>query len=183
MPLGFHFLLLPGRRMTPWTQVYNPTGSELLSTLLAAMPLVVLLGGLAMLGWSAPRAAASGLVAAIVLAIWIYGMPWRSAVAAALYGVCFGLFPIGWIVLGAVFLYVLTVDSGEFEKVKASVVSLSPDHRIHAILIAFCFGAFVEGAAGFGTPVAISGALMIGAGFPARWAAVLALIANTAPAA
>jgi lactate permease len=169
--------------MTPWTQVYDPTGFELLSTLLAAMPLVVLLGGLAVLGWSAPRAAASGLVAAVVLAICIYGMPWRSTVAAALYGACFGLFPIGWIVLGAVFLYVLTVESGEFEKVKASVVALSPDHRIHAILIAFCFGAFVEGAAGFGTPVAISGALLIGAGFPPLEAAGLTLIANTAPVA
>src|SRR4051812_24141648 len=169
--------------MTPWTQVYDPTGFELLSTLLAAMPLVVLLGSLAVLGWSAPRAAASGLVAALVLAIWIYGMPWQSAVAAALYGACFGLFPIGWIVLSAVFLYVLTVESGEFEKVKASVVALSPDHRIHAILIAFCFGAFVEGAAGFGTPVAISGALLIGAGFPPLEAAGLTLIANTAPVA
>src|SRR3954464_15747092 len=127
MPLRFYFYLLSVPRMTPWTQVYDPTGFELLSTLLAALPLVVLLGSLAVLGWSAPRAAGSGLVAALVLAICIYGMPWRSAVAAALYGACFGLFPIGWIVLGAVFLYVLTVESGEFEKVKASVVALSPD--------------------------------------------------------
>src|SRR3954469_12033272 len=183
MPLHSHVFLLSGLCMTPWTQVYDPTGSELLSTLLAAMPLVVLLGGLAVLGWSAPRAAASGLVAALVLAICIYGMPWRSAIAAALYGAGFGLFPIGWIVLGAVFLYVLTVDSGEFEKVKASVIALSPDHRIHAVLIAFCFGAFIEGAAGFGTPVAISGALLIGAGFPPLEAAGLTLIANTAPVA
>src|SRR3954451_6332786 len=183
MPLHSHVFLLSGLCMTPWTQVYDPTGSELLSTLLAAMPLVVLLGGLAVLGWSAPRAAASGLVAALVLAIWIYGMPWRSALAAALYGACFGLFPIGWIVLGPVFLFVLTVEAGEFDKVKASVIALSADHRIHAILIAFCFGAFVEGAAGFGTPVAISGALLIGAGFPPLEAAGLTLIANTAPVA
>src|SRR3954466_6976060 len=169
--------------MTPWTQVYDPTGFELLSTLLAALPLVVLLGSLAVLGWSAPRAAASGLVTGLVLAIWIYGMPWQSAVAAALYGACFGLFPISWIVLGAVFLYVLTVESGEFEKVKASVVAISPDRRIQALLIAFSFGAFLEGAAGFGTPVAISGALLMGAGFPPLYAAGLTLIANTAPVA
>ncbi len=167
----------------PWTQVYNPAYSELLSTLLAATPIVVLLGTLGLLGWSAPRAAAAGLFTALAVAIGVYGMPWQSALAAAGYGACFGLFPIGWIVFAAVFLYVLTVDSGEFEKVKASVVALSPDQRIQALLIAFCFGAFIEGAAGFGTPVAISAALLIGTGFPPLYAAGLALIANTAPVA
>ncbi len=166
-----------------WTQVYNPTGSEVLSTLLAAAPVIALLGSLGLLGWSAPKAAALGLATALAVAIGVYGMPWQSAVAAAGYGACFGLFPIGWIVLAAVFLYVLTVEAGEFEKVKHSVVALSPDHRIQALLIAFCFGAFVEGAAGFGTPVAISGALLIGAGFPPLQAAGLTLIANTAPVA
>ena len=167
----------------PWTQIYDPTGSPVLSTILAAAPLVVLLGTLGLLGWSAPRAAASGLVTALAVAIGVYGMPWKSAVAAATYGACFGLFPIGWIVIGAVFLYLLTVESGQFEIVKSSVVALSPDHRIQALLIAFCFGAFVEGAAGFGTPVAISGALLMGAGFPPLEAAGLTLIANTAPVA
>ena len=162
---------------------YNPTGSEVLSTLLAAAPVIALLGSLGLLGWSAPKAAALGLATALAVAIGVYGMPWQSAVAAAGYGACFGLFPIGWIVLAAVFLYVLTVEAGEFEKVKNSVVALSPDHRIQALLIAFCFGAFVEGAAGFGTPVAISGALLIGAGFPPLQAAGLTLIANTAPVA
>jgi lactate permease len=166
-----------------WTQAYNPTGSEVLSTLLAAAPVIALLGSLGILGWSAPKAAALGLATALAVAIGVYGMPWQSAVAAAGYGACFGLFPIGWIVLAAVFLYVLTVEAGEFEKVKTSVVALSPDHRIQALLIAFCFGAFVEGAAGFGTPVAISGALLIGAGFPPLQAAGLTLIANTAPVA
>ena len=117
------------------------------------------------------------------MAIGVYGMPWQSALAAAGYGACFGLFPIGWIVFAAVFLYVLTVEAGEFEKVKASVVALSPDQRIQALLIAFSFGAFIEGAAGFGTPVAISAALLIGTGFPPLYAAGLALIANTAPVA
>jgi lactate permease len=167
----------------PWVQTYNPTGSEVLSTLLAAAPVVVLLGALGLLGWSASRAAAAGLVTALAVAIGIYGMPWQSVAAAAGYGACFGLFPIGWIVFGAVFLYVLTVEAGEFEKVKASVMALSADQRIQALLIAFSFGAFIEGAAGFGTPVAISAALLIGTGFPPLYAAGLALIANTAPVA
>jgi lactate permease len=123
------------------------------------------------------------LATALAVAIGVYGMPWQSAVAAAGFGACFGLFPIGYIVLAAVFLYVLTVEAGEFDTVKSSVVALSPDHRIQALLIAFCFGAFVEGAAGFGTPVAISAALLIGAGFPPLQAAGLTLIANTAPVA
>ncbi|MCC7085235.1 MAG: L-lactate permease [Pirellulales bacterium] len=167
----------------PWTQNYNPTGSALLSTLLAAASIVVLLGTLGIVGWSAPRAALAGLITALGVAIGVYGMPWASAAAATGFGVCFGLFPIGWIVLVAVFLYVLTVETGEFEKVKASVVALSPDRRVQALLIAYCFGAFLEGAAGFGTPVAISAALMIGAGFPPLYAGGLALFANTAPVA
>jgi lactate permease len=166
-----------------WTQVYNPTGSALVSTLCAAAPVVVLLGTLGLLGWSAPRAAAAGLATALGVAIGVFGMPWRMALAAAGYGASFGMFPIGWIVFAAVFLYVLTVESGEFEIVKASVVALSPDQRIQALLIAFCFGAFIEGAAGFGTPVAISAALLIGTGFPPLYAAGLALVANTAPVA
>lgn len=166
-----------------WTQDYNPTGSPWLSTLLAALPIVVLLGLLGLRGWSAPRAAAAGLVTALAVAIAVYGMPARMAGAAALYGACFGLLPIGWIVLAAVFLYNLTVAAGQFEVVKASVAALSGDRRVQAILIAFCFGAFIEGAAGFGTPVAISAALMIGAGFTPLYAAGLALLANTAPVA
>ena len=167
----------------PWTHVYDPTGSEFLSTVLAAAPIVVLLGALGLLGWSAPRAAAAGLITALVVSIGVYKMPWQSAVAASGFGAAFGLFPIGLIVLMAVFLYVLTVDTGEFEKIKHSVMALSPDRRVQALLIAFSFGAFMEGAAGFGTPVAISAALMIGAGFPPLYAAGLSLIANTAPVA
>lgn len=166
-----------------WTQVYNPTGSAVLSTLLAAGPIVVLLGLLGCFGCSAPKAAAAGLATALAVAGFAYGMPWSAAAASAGYGACFGLFPIGWIVLGAVFLYWLTVETGEFDKVKSSVAALSPDRRIQALLIAFSFGAFLEGAAGFGTPVAISAALMIGAGFRPLEAAGLALIANTAPVA
>src|SRR3990172_13407686 len=101
-----------------WTQIYNPTGSVIISTLLAAAPVVVLLGTLGLLGWSAPKAAAAGLVTALAVAIGVFGMPWQSALAAAGYGACFGLFPIGWIVLAAVFLYVLTLEAGGFLKVK-----------------------------------------------------------------
>ena len=166
-----------------WTQNYDPVGSEWISTLLAAAPIVVLLGTLGLFGWPAPRAAAAGLLTALAVSIGVYGMPASSALAATGFGAAFGLFPIGLIVLMAVFLYMLTVETGEFEKVKHSVMALSPDRRIQAILIAFSFGAFMEGAAGFGTPVAISAALMIGAGFPPLYAAGLALIANTAPVA
>lgn len=166
-----------------WTQSYNPLDAAWLSTLAAAAPVVVLLGALALAGWSAPRAAVAGLFTALAIAIGVYGMPWQTALAAAGYGACFGFFPIGWIVFTAVFLYILTVETGAFEVVKASVVAVSPDRRLQALLIAFSFGAFLEGAAGFGTPVAISGALLMGTGFPPLYAAGLTLIANTAPVA
>ena len=167
----------------PWLQVYDPLNSPFLSTFVAALPIVVLLG---LLGWghvSAHLAAAAGLVTALVAAVVVFHMPATTAMAAAADGAAYGLFPIGWIVVMAIFLYALTVDTGQFEVVKRSVASLSPDRRIQALLIAFSFGAFVEGAAGFGTPVAISSALLIGAGFPPLQAAGMALIANTAPVA
>jgi lactate permease len=166
-----------------WTQVYDPLGSTWLSTLVAALPIVLLLGSLGLLGWSAPRAAALGLASALGVAVLVYHMPWQMAVASAVYGAAFGLFPISWIVLAAIFLYSLTVKTGQFEIVKSSVAGLSADRRLQALLIAFSFGAFIEGAAGFGTPVAISAALMIGTGFSPLHAARLALIANTSPVA
>jgi lactate permease len=167
----------------PWLQVYDPLNSPILSTLVAALPIVVLLG---LLGWghvSAHVAAAAGLFTALIAAIFVFRMPAVTAMASAADGAAYGLFPIGWIVVMAIFLYALTVETGQFEVVKRSVASLSPDRRIQALLIAFSFGAFVEGAAGFGTPVAISSALLIGAGFPPLQAAGMALIANTAPVA
>ncbi len=151
--------------------------------MLAALPIVVLLGLLGLFRWPAPRAALAGLATALAVAVWVFGMPGEMALAAAAYGACFGLFPIGWIVLTSVFLYTLTVEAGQFEKIKSSVANLSPDRRIQALLIAFNFGAFMEGCAGFGAPVAISSALMIGIGFPPLYAAGLALLANTAPVA
>ena len=165
-----------------WVQLYDPLDSAWLSTLLAALPIVVLLG-LLVIGQSAPRAAVVGLIVALLVSVIGFGMPASAAIASAAYGACFGLLPIGWIVLAAVFLFHLTVRAGQFEVVKHSVAAISPDRRMQALLIAFSFGTFIEGAAGFGTPVAISAALMIGLGFSPLYAAGLALIANTSPVA
>jgi lactate permease len=182
-----------GPTFMSWTQNYDPLGSPVFSTLMAALPVVVLLGLLATGRVSAPRAALAGLVAAWLIAVFVFipreakvvGLaPWAATMfAAALNGAAFGLLPIGWIVLSAIFLYNLTVDAGQFDLVKHSVVTLSADRRLQALLIAFSFGAFVEGAAGFGTPVAISAALLMGAGFKPLPAAGLSLLANTAPVA
>ena len=166
-----------------WSQVYDPLGSPLLSTLLATLPLIALLGLLAGCGWSAHAAAAAGLATAVVIAVGVVGMPADAAAAAALHGAAFGLFPIGWIIVTAMFLYQLSAASGGLDCMKRSVTRLSADHRMQALLIAFSFGAFLEGAAGFGAPVAISAALLTGSGFPAVEAACIALIANTAPVA
>jgi lactate permease len=166
-----------------WIQVYDPLNSGWLSTLVAALPIVGLLVTLAFFEWRAQWAALTGLSFALLVAIAVYGMPARSAAATAVYGAAYGLFPIGWIILNAVFLYNIAVASGTFETVKRSVAVLSPDRRIQALLIAFSFGAFIEGAAGFGTPVAISAALLMGLGFTPLYAAGLALIANTSPVA
>jgi lactate permease len=166
-----------------WSHAYDPFGSPLLSTLVAMLPLAVLLGLLAIAGWTAQRAAVAGLLTALAIAIGAVGMPADAACAAAVHGAAFGLFPIGWIIVTAMFLYSLSVESGALEIMKRSVTRLSADHRVQALLIAFSFGAFLEGAAGFGAPVAISAALLTGAGFPALEAACLALIANTAPVA
>ena len=169
--------------MTPWIQVYDPLASPWLSTLAAALPIVLLLVALGVLQWRAHMAALAGLAAAIVVSVAVFGMPVGTVTATALYGAAYGFLPIGWIVLNAVFLYNLTVATGQFEVVKSSVGRLSSDRRIQALLVAFSFGAFIEGASGFGTPVAICAALMIGLGFTPLHAAGLALIANTAPVA
>jgi lactate permease len=180
-----------------WTQTYDPLSSEIGSALLAALPILLLLGLLATGRVSAQTAALAGLLAAFLTAViayvpemegsgsrWDRTLAWApTMLAAAGNGAAFGLLPIGWIVLAAIFLYSMTVETGQFDIVKHSVASLSEDRRIQALLIAFSFGAFVEGAAGFGTPVAISAALMMGAGFPPLYAAGLALLANTSPVA
>ena len=149
-----------------WTQVYAPLGSIWLSALVAAIPVVVLLGALAFFHVKAHWAALLGLGIALAIATGVYGMPVRHGRrSAALYGAAFGLLPIGWIILNAIFVYDITVKTGEFEVVKETIAGLAGDRRIQALLIAFSFGAFIEGAAGFGTPVAISAAMLIGLGF------------------
>jgi lactate permease len=167
----------------PWIQVYDPLGNAWLSTAAAAFPIVLLLVALGVLEWRAHIAALTALVSALAVSIVVYGMPVGNAAATALYGAAYGFLPIGWIILNAVFLYQLTVATGQFEIVKTSVGRLSNDRRIQALLVAFSFGAFIEGAAGFGTPVAISAALLMGLGFTPLYAAGLSLIANTAPVA
>jgi L-lactate permease len=166
-----------------WTQIYNPLGNLLVSALVASLPVVILLGLLAFFHVRAHLAAIAGLVISLIVAITVYGMPTPLAVAAAANGAAYGLFPIGWIVLSAIFVYDITVETGKFETVKHTVANLASDRRIQALLIAFSFGAFIEGAAGFGTPVAISAAMLIGLGFKPLQAAGLALIGNTAPVA
>jgi lactate permease len=169
--------------MVTWTQNYNPSGSIVLSAIVSALPVFVLLGLLAGSRMRAHWAALCGLATAMVIAIFVHGMPWELTLSAAFLGAATGLFPIGWIVLTAIFVYDITVETGQFDVVKRHVATISSDRRVQVLLIAFSFGAFIEGAAGFGTPVAISAAMLIGLGFKPLQAAGLALIGNTAPVA
>lgn len=167
-----------------WTQNYTPVFNSLAaSTLIAATPAAVLLCSLAFFHVRAHRAALAGLATVLLAAVTVYHMPMQMALAAAGYGALYGLLPIGWIVLNVIFLYDIAVKTGQFEIVKQSIAGISPDRRIQVLLIAFCFGAFIEGAAGFGAPVAISAAMLIGIGFRPLQAATLSLIGNTAPVA
>jgi lactate permease len=166
-----------------WSQNYAPLGSAAVSALVAVLPVVTLLGLLAFWHVRAHFAALAGLCVAALIAITVYRMPPQLTLAAAAYGAAFGLFPIGWILLNAIFIYNISVESGQFAVLQKQLSGVSRDRRIQALLIAFSFGAFVEGAAGFGAPVAITGALLIGIGFRPLEAAKLALIGNTAPVA
>jgi L-lactate transport len=166
-----------------WQQNYTPLGSLPLSALVAALPIFTLLILLGILRKPAWIAALSGLAATILVAVFWYHMPLGKVAGATTYGAAFGLFPIGWIVIWAVFLYRLTLDTGKFEAIKHSIGSLTQDRRLQALLIAFAFGAFVEGAAGFGTPVAVASAMLAGLGFSPFYAAAICLLANTAPVA
>jgi lactate permease len=166
-----------------WSQVYDPVGSAAISTLLAALPVVVLLGALGVLRLQAHVAALLGLGTSLLIAIAVFGMPASMAVASAAYGAAYGLFPIGWIVLNVIFLYQLTNERGLFATLRGSISTVSRDQRLQLLLVAFCFGAFFEGAAGFGTPVAVTAAILMGLGFTPLAASGLSLIANTAPVA
>jgi lactate permease len=166
-----------------WQQGYDPLHNPVLSTTVAAVPIVVLLGALGVVRLKAHYAAAAGLVAALGVAILVFGMPISMAGRAALNGVGFGLLPIGWIIFNVLFLYQLTLECGQFKILQDSIEALTDDRRLQLLLIAFCFGAFFEGAAGGGTPVAVTGAILIGLGFSPLQASALSLIANTAPVA
>src|SRR5437867_372225 len=172
-----------GTSVMHWTQVYNPLGHWWLSTLIATLPILVLFGLLAGLKVKPHWCAIAGASTAVIVAVVFFKMPWILAAMSFGYGVAFGLLKIAWIVLAAVFLYDISVETGQFEIMKESVAGITADRRLQVLLVAFCFGAFIEGAAGFGAPVAIAGAFMIGLGFKPFHAAALNLIANTAPVA
>ncbi|MDA7027374.1 L-lactate permease [Bacillus sp. CLL-7-23] len=167
-----------------WTQDYTPLGNNLLlSSLAALIPILYFFWALAIKRMKGHTAGSTTLLITVVLAIFIYGMPAEKAVMSATQGAVYGLLPIGWIIVTSVFLYKLTVKTGQFEVIRSSVLSITDDRRLQALLIAFSFGAFLEGAAGFGAPVAISAALLVGLGFNPLYAAGICLIANTAPVA
>ena len=177
-----------------YLQNYNPVGNFWLSVIIAAVPILTLLyflalhphkakNGQKLLGIYAPYAAAIAALVALLVCLFVMKMPTTTTGAAFGLGVISGLFPIGWIIFGAIFLYIMTVVTGKFEIVKDSIAGITADRRLQALLVAFCFGAFIEGASGFGTPVAVAGAIMVGLGFRPLTAAVICLIANTAPVA
>jgi lactate permease len=173
-----------------WVQIYDPLrklasiGPEyVLSAIVAGIPLYLLFYMLAVRRTPGHKAAAVGTLSALILAIFVWGMPAKMAISSTIMGACFGLFPIIWIVITAVWIYNMTVESGEFEIIKNSLASLTDDRRLQAIFIAFAFGSFIEGTAGFGTPVAITAAMLVGLGFNPIYAAGICLIANTAPVA
>jgi len=167
----------------PWPQAYDPLHNTWLSALLASLPILILLGSLALLRIKAHFAALLGLAASLSLALFVLAMPADKALWAAGLGAAYGLFPIGWIIINIIFLYQLTQAKGSFAVMRDSLTGITRDRRLQVLLIAFCFGAFFEGAAGFGTPVAVTAAILIGLGFRPLQASGLSLIANTAPVA
>jgi lactate permease len=167
-----------------WQHNYEPVGGSLaLSAVIAAIPIVVLFVMLGVLRKAAWVSAVAALVSAFIVSVAAYGMPADLAVISTIYGAAYGVFPIAWIVFASIMLYRLAVDTGKFEVIKDSVGSLTDDRRLQAMFIAFSFGAFIEGAAGFGAPVAVSGAMLAGLGFNPFYAAGICLLANTAPVA
>ncbi len=166
-----------------WTQNYDPFHNPIVSTLVAVIPSTVLLGGIAFFKMKAHIAALLGVITSLAIAIFAFHMPASMASTAAGYGVAYGLMPIGWIILNVMFLYRLTHECGQFRVLQESIAGITPDRRLQLLLIAFAFGSFFEGCAGFGTPVAVTGAMLIGLGFSPLAASGLSLIANTAPVA
>ncbi len=167
----------------PWSQTYDPLNNPVLSTVVASLPVLVLLGCIAFAHMRIWISALLGLGAALAVAFFAFRMPAAAALGSAGYGAAYGLFPIGWIVLNVMFLHALTVRCGRFEALRGTLAAMAPDARVQVILIAFSFGAFIEGVAGFGTPVAITAAMLMQLGFKPLQASGLSLIANTAPVA
>jgi lactate permease len=175
---------LKERTVMPWIQSYTPVAGSLgISALLAAVPLAVIFVSLAVFKMKAHKAGPLAVASAIAIAVLCWQMPLKLAALATFHGAAFGLFPVFYIVVTTILLYNITVKGGQFEIIRASLAGLTGDRRLQALLIAFCFGAFIEGAAGFGTPVAIAGATLVGLGFRPFYAASVCLIANTAPVA
>ena len=166
-----------------WTQIYDPLGNIWLSAFVAFLPILCFLVSLLVFKLKGYMAAFLTVILASVLALFVYDMPFSLIGASFVQGFAQGMWPIAWIIIAAIFLYKLSVKSGSFEVIKQSVISITPDHRIQVILIGFCFGSFLEGAIGFGGPVAITAALLVGLGLKPLYAAGLCLIANTAPVA
>lgn len=178
--LNFYF---GGSRMSSWAQVYDPIGNIWISGAVALIPILFFFFALLYLHMKGHIACTITVGITFALAVLFYGMPFLTAVAACLYGFAYGLWPISWIIIGAVFLYKISVRTGQFDIIRHSISTVSKDQRIQLLLVAFAFGAFLEGAAGFGAPVAITTALLVGLGFPPIYAAGLCLIANAAPGA
>src|SRR5215216_1725604 len=166
-----------------WSQIYDPFGNPVLSTAVSALPVLTLFFVLVALKRRVWVAALSGFSVAVALALFVFGMPAALVGTAAVHGVIFGLMRIAWIVVGSIFLYNVACETGQFDVMKESIAGLSSDKRLQLVLIAFCFGAFLEGAGGGGAPVAIAGSFLIGLGFNPFQAATLCLVANTAPVA
>lgn len=166
-----------------WVQNYNPLGSMVASALVAAIPLFIILYMLGIRRAKGHVAAAFGLISAFLVSVFVYNMPAGLAAGSILNGAAYGIFPIVWIVVTAIWVYNMTVESGEFEIIKSSLAAITDDRRLQALFIAFAFGSFIEGTAGFGTPVAITAAMLVGLGFNPVYAAGICLIANTAPVA
>lgn len=177
------YLLKTNSGVGRWAQVYDPTGRWWFSTIVAGLPVILLLGAMAVFRVAAHGAAAIGLITSLIAATAVFHMPTRMALTTTVYGAGYGLFPICWIILPVIFLYQLTVKTGRFEALEKTLTRITDDSRLQLLLIAFALGAFFEGTAGFGTPVAVCGALLISLGFNPIDAAGLSLIANTAPVA
>ena len=169
--------------MQPWQQLYDPAGNLWLSSLIALLPIAFFFVALAVLRMKGWLAGTLTVAIALAVALLFYRMPLQQAFAAGAYGFIYGLWPIAWIILGAVFLYKVSVKTGQFDIIRASILSVTEDQRLQMLMVGFAFGAFLEGAAGFGAPVAITAALLVGLGFKPLYAAGLCLIVNTAPVA